>query len=67
MILGGLDVIGAARKAGTALIIGGMVETRILMGVAGHLAYRLGCFRSVDCENFSAGEKYEVPCHVFCI
>ncbi|KAK1660543.1 hypothetical protein QYE76_048702 [Lolium multiflorum] len=44
-VLGALEVIDAARKAGIALMIGGMVETRIAMGFAGHLAAGLGCFR----------------------
>jgi L-alanine-DL-glutamate epimerase-like enolase superfamily enzyme len=48
-VLGGLEVIDAARKANVALMIGG-VETRIAMGFAGHLAAGLGCFRSVSCE-----------------
>jgi L-alanine-DL-glutamate epimerase-like enolase superfamily enzyme len=49
-VLGGLEVIDAARKANVTLMIGGMVETRIAMGFAGHLAAGLGCFRSVSCE-----------------
>jgi L-alanine-DL-glutamate epimerase-like enolase superfamily enzyme len=49
-VLGGLEVIDAARKANVALMIGGMVETRIAMGFAGHLASGLGCFRFVSCD-----------------
>jgi L-alanine-DL-glutamate epimerase-like enolase superfamily enzyme len=49
-VLVGLEVIDAARKANVALMIGGMVETRIAMGFAGHLAAGLGCFRFVYCE-----------------
>ncbi|VAH71853.1 unnamed protein product [Triticum turgidum subsp. durum] len=45
-VLGALEVIDAARKAGIALMIGGMVETRIAMGFAGHLAAGLGCYCS---------------------
>jgi L-alanine-DL-glutamate epimerase-like enolase superfamily enzyme len=51
-VLGALEIIDAARKANIALMIGGMVETRIAMGFAGHLAAGLGCFRSVCCENY---------------
>ena len=57
-VLGALEVIDAARKAGVALMIGGMVETRIAMGFAGHLAAGLGCFRLVNCEILSA--KYHI-------
>jgi L-alanine-DL-glutamate epimerase-like enolase superfamily enzyme len=57
-VLGALEVIDAARKAGIALMIGGMVETRIAMGFAGHLAAGLGCFRLVHCEIFSAKRGY---------
>lgn len=46
-VLGALEIINAAGKSNTALMIGGMVETRIAMGFAGHLATGLGCFRSV--------------------
>jgi L-alanine-DL-glutamate epimerase-like enolase superfamily enzyme len=48
-VLGALEIIDAARKANVALMIGGMVETRIAMGFAGHLAAGLGCFRCVCC------------------
>uniref|UniRef100_A0A8R7TN31 Enolase C-terminal domain-containing protein n=2 Tax=Triticum urartu TaxID=4572 RepID=A0A8R7TN31_TRIUA len=49
-VLGALEVIDAARKAGIALMIGGMVETRIAMGFAGHLAAGLGCFSFIDLD-----------------
>ncbi|GJN05863.1 hypothetical protein PR202_ga23532 [Eleusine coracana subsp. coracana] len=45
-----LEVIDAARKANVALMIGGMVETRIAMGFAGHLAAGLGCFSFIDLD-----------------
>ncbi|KAF8738118.1 hypothetical protein HU200_013990 [Digitaria exilis] len=48
--LGALEIIDAARKANVALMIGGMVETRIAMGFAGHLAAGLGCFSFVDLD-----------------
>ncbi|PWZ08338.1 L-Ala-D/L-amino acid epimerase [Zea mays] len=49
-VLGALEIINAARKSNTALMIGGMVETRIAMGFAGHLAAGLGCFSFVDLD-----------------
>ncbi|XP_062193026.1 L-Ala-D/L-amino acid epimerase isoform X1 [Phragmites australis] len=49
-VLGALEIIDAARKANVALMIGGMVETRIAMGFAGHLAAGLGCFSFVDLD-----------------
>ncbi|XP_037480780.1 L-Ala-D/L-amino acid epimerase-like [Triticum dicoccoides] len=51
-VLGALEVIDAARKAGIALMIGGMVETRIAMGFAGHLATGLDCFSFWTCLQF---------------
>lgn len=44
-VLGALDIIDVAKSAGIALMFGGMVETRLAMGFAGHLAAGLGCFR----------------------
>lgn len=44
-VLGALEIIEAARAAGLNLMIGGMVETRLAMGFAGHLAAGLGCFK----------------------
>lgn len=44
-VLGALEMIELAKSAGITLMIGGMVETRIAMGFAGHLAAGLGCFR----------------------
>ena len=35
-------------------MIGGMVETRIAMGFAGHLAAGLGCFRCVCCGSMKS-------------
>ncbi|CAD6232575.1 unnamed protein product [Miscanthus lutarioriparius] len=49
-VLGALEIIDAARKANIALMIGGMVETRIALGFAGHLAAGLGCFSFVDLD-----------------
>ncbi|CAA6661307.1 unnamed protein product [Spirodela intermedia] len=37
-------------RAGLGLMIGGMVETRLAMGFAGHLAAGLGCFGSFDLD-----------------
>lgn len=45
-IMGALKVIEAVRNDGYLdLMIGGMVETRLAMGFAGHLAAGFGCFR----------------------
>lgn len=44
-VLGALEMIELAKSNGITLMIGGMVETRIAMGFAGHLAAGLGCFR----------------------
>lgn len=44
-VLGALKIIDLARAAGLDLMIGGMVETRLAMGFAGHLAAGLGCFK----------------------
>ncbi|XP_017701628.1 L-Ala-D/L-amino acid epimerase isoform X2 [Phoenix dactylifera] len=49
-VLGALEIIDVARKAGLALMIGGMVETRLAMGFAGHQAAGLGCFSFVDLD-----------------
>ena len=44
-VLGALEIIDLARESGLDLMIGGMVETRLAMGFAGHLAAGLGCFK----------------------
>lgn len=44
-VLGALEVIEFARASGLHLMIGGMVESRIAMGFAGHLSAGLGCFK----------------------
>ncbi|KAJ6792014.1 putative L-Ala-D/L-amino acid epimerase [Iris pallida] len=49
-ILAALEIIEVARRAGVALMIGGMVETRLAMGFAGHLAAGFGCFRYIDLD-----------------
>ncbi|KAH9318410.1 hypothetical protein KI387_020179, partial [Taxus chinensis] len=49
-VLGALEVIELARKEGLKLMIGGMIETRLAMGFAGHLAAGLGCFKFVDLD-----------------
>ncbi|KAL4180991.1 hypothetical protein AMTRI_Chr12g235120 [Amborella trichopoda] len=49
-VLGALEIIEIARKAGLDLMIGGMVETRLAMGFAGHLAAGLGCFKFIDLD-----------------
>jgi L-alanine-DL-glutamate epimerase-like enolase superfamily enzyme len=37
-------------QGGLQLMIGGMVETRLAMGFAAHMAAGLGCFRFVDLD-----------------
>ncbi|GKV23596.1 hypothetical protein SLEP1_g33305 [Rubroshorea leprosula] len=49
-VLGALEIIEVARKSGLNLMIGGMVETRLAMGFAGHLAAGLGCFKFIDLD-----------------
>ncbi|KAK8559457.1 hypothetical protein V6N13_026879 [Hibiscus sabdariffa] len=49
-VLGALEIIDLARASGLDLMIGGMVETRLAMGFAGHLAAGLGCFKFVDLD-----------------
>ncbi|XP_020269715.1 L-Ala-D/L-amino acid epimerase isoform X2 [Asparagus officinalis] len=49
-VLGALEIINVARNAGIRLMIGGMVETRLAMGFAGHLAAGLGCFDFIDLD-----------------
>eukprot|EP00268_Persea_americana_P002508 TRINITY_DN1075_c0_g1_i5.p1 TRINITY_DN1075_c0_g1~~TRINITY_DN1075_c0_g1_i5.p1 ORF type:complete len:434 (+),score=87.11 TRINITY_DN1075_c0_g1_i5:704-2005(+) len=49
-VLGALEMIELAKSNGITLMIGGMVETRIAMGFAGHLAAGLGCFRFIDLD-----------------
>lgn len=44
-VVGALEIIEEARASGLTLMIGGMVETRLAMGFAGHLAAGLGCFK----------------------
>uniref|UniRef100_A0A5B6YM84 Dipeptide epimerase n=2 Tax=Davidia involucrata TaxID=16924 RepID=A0A5B6YM84_DAVIN len=49
-VLGALEIIEVARASGLDLMIGGMVETRLAMGFAGHLTAGLGCFKFVDLD-----------------
>ncbi|CAL5445225.1 unnamed protein product [Camellia sinensis] len=49
-VLGALEIIEVARSSGLNLMIGGMVETRLAMGFAGHLAAGLGGFKFVDLD-----------------
>ncbi|KAL5726551.1 hypothetical protein ACHQM5_009589 [Ranunculus cassubicifolius] len=49
-VLGALEIIELARRSGLDLMIGGMVETRLAMGFAGHLAAGLGCFKFIDLD-----------------
>ncbi|XP_077242881.1 cytochrome P450, family 77, subfamily A, polypeptide 5 [Tasmannia lanceolata] len=49
-VLGALQIIDEARRGGITMMIGGMVETRLAMGFAGHLAAGLGCFKYIDLD-----------------
>ncbi|XP_065860760.1 L-Ala-D/L-amino acid epimerase isoform X2 [Euphorbia lathyris] len=49
-VVAALEIIEAARASGLDLMIGGMVETRLAMGFAGHLAAGLGCFKFIDLD-----------------
>lgn len=49
-LLGALEVMRIARRAKLGLMIGGMVETRIAMGFAAHLAAGVGGFRYIDLD-----------------
>ncbi|CAM8941264.1 unnamed protein product [Rhodiola kirilowii] len=49
-VLQALNIIKVARENGLSLMIGGMVETRLAMGFAGHLAAGLGCFKFIDLD-----------------
>ncbi|XP_071691278.1 L-Ala-D/L-amino acid epimerase-like [Rutidosis leptorrhynchoides] len=49
-VLGALEIIDFAKIAGLDLMIGGMVETRLAMGFAGHLAAGLGGFKFIDLD-----------------
>ncbi|XP_039032099.1 L-Ala-D/L-amino acid epimerase-like isoform X2 [Hibiscus syriacus] len=49
-VISSLEIIDLARASGLDLMIGGMVETRLAMGFAGHLAAGLGCFKFVDLD-----------------
>ncbi|KAL2897268.1 L-Ala-D/L-amino acid epimerase [Bienertia sinuspersici] len=49
-VLGALEVIELAKSSKLDLMIGGMVETRLAMGFAGHLAAGMGCFKFVDLD-----------------
>ncbi len=49
-VAGALDLVALALRKGLGLMIGGMVETRIAMGVAAHFAAGLGAFEWVDLD-----------------
>ncbi|CAL1370415.1 unnamed protein product [Linum trigynum] len=49
-VMAALEIIDEARASGLDLMIGGMVETRLAMGFAGHLAAGLGCFKFIDLD-----------------
>ncbi|GAV81341.1 MR_MLE domain-containing protein/MR_MLE_N domain-containing protein/MR_MLE_C domain-containing protein, partial [Cephalotus follicularis] len=49
-VIGALEIIEVAKESGLNLMIGGMVETRLAMGFAGHLAAGFGCFKFIDLD-----------------
>ena len=49
-LLGAFETAAVARAAGLGLMIGGMVETRLGMGTAAHLAGALGGFSEIDLD-----------------
>ncbi|MEK7657217.1 MAG: enolase C-terminal domain-like protein, partial [Elusimicrobiota bacterium] len=49
-VLGALEWARAARAAGLGLMIGGMIESRLAMACAAHLAAGFGGFRFVDLD-----------------
>ena len=49
-LIGALDIVDLVLASGMQLMLGGMVETRIGMGCAAHLATGLGCFEVVDLD-----------------
>eukprot|EP00271_Cylindrocystis_brebissonii_P020542 TRINITY_DN6848_c0_g1_i5.p1 TRINITY_DN6848_c0_g1~~TRINITY_DN6848_c0_g1_i5.p1 ORF type:complete len:317 (+),score=68.94 TRINITY_DN6848_c0_g1_i5:266-1216(+) len=49
-VVGALKVARLVRGAGTELMIGGMVETRLAMGFSAHFAAGMGCFRYIDLD-----------------
>lgn len=54
-----LNIIKVARESGLSLMIGGMVETRLAMGFAGHLAAGLGCFKYVNIQSHLHNIKHK--------
>ncbi|KAI4324668.1 hypothetical protein MLD38_030135 [Melastoma candidum] len=49
-VMGALKIIERVRASNLDLMIGGMVETRLAMGFAGHLAAGFGCFKFIDLD-----------------
>lgn len=49
-IVEALDMVGCARSHGLALMVGGMVESRLCMGTSACLAAGIGGFRFVDLD-----------------
>lgn len=45
-----LDIVAIAKGAGLQLMIGGMVETRLLMGFSAHFAAGIGGFKWIDLD-----------------
>lgn len=49
-VLVALEVVSLVQQAGLGLMIGGMVETRLAMGFAAHMAAGLNSFRFIDLD-----------------
>lgn len=49
-ILGAIEIIGVCRAAGVRLMLGCMLETRLGISVAAHLAAGFGCFEFLDLD-----------------
>lgn len=56
-VLGALDIAAICRAAGVRLMLGCMLETRLGISVAAHLAAGLGCFEFLDLDgHFTTGD-----------
>ncbi|KAL1824762.1 hypothetical protein ACET3Z_011540 [Daucus carota] len=44
-VLGAVETVELAQASGLELMIGGMAESRLAVGFAGHLVASLGCFK----------------------
>ncbi|MBI3946156.1 MAG: dipeptide epimerase [Armatimonadetes bacterium] len=51
-VLGALEIVGLCRAAGVGLMLGCMLETRLGISVAAHLAAGLGAFAFLDLDGY---------------